>query len=364
MHGNQFMCMKVLVVYDETQADNLFVSILCRAIREQNIELQCSRLEFWEGHTRFDIIHFQWPEEVVGWNCNTPETIEKLKQRIEYYRQQGTRFVYTRHNECSHYVNKIIAQAYILIETSADTIVHLGQYSYNELHAKYPGKQHRIIPHHIYENAYNENITSLEARRKLNIPENRYVITAFGKFRNREEMKMMLTAYLRSGIRHKYLLAPRLYPFSRHRQGSLLKQIVTWILWQFVIPIVNKIFHIQGDSNEKIVPNKDLSYYLAASDLIFIQRKRILNSGNVPLAFLFRKTVVGPDCGNVGELLRDSGNPVFDPGKPASIKKALKQAFQLNEKQQGEANYRYAIQYLNLSKVGKMYAKTYEELHN
>lgn len=355
--------MRILIVYDEAHADNLFVPTLCRAIRQQNIRLLCSQQEFWEGNTHFDIVHFQWPEEVVGWNCNDPAIIDKLKQRIAFYQAQGTRFIYTRHNQCPHYANSIITEAYTLIETCADTIIHLGHFSYNELNTKYPGKRHLVIPHHIYENAYNENINREEARRKLNIPTDRFVITAFGKFRKREESIMVLKAYLRSGIRHRYLLAPRLYPFPRHPQKNVLKKITAWLLWHLLIPAINRIFHIQGDSNEKIVPNEDLPHYLAASDVIFIQRKHILNSGNVPLAFLFRKVVIGPDYGNAGELLRETGNPVFHPEKPETIREALNKAFLLDKQHHGEANHRYALQKMNPEKIGTLYAKAYQELN-
>ena len=356
--------MKVLIVYDGTQADNLFVPLLCRAIKRQNVDLHCSRQEFWESRTHFDIIHFQWPEEVVGWNCNTSIILEKLKSRIEYYKQQGTHFVYTRHNQCPHYNNDIIVKAYSLIEAYADAIVHMGQYSYQELYSKYPTKCHYIIPHHIYENTYNEKITCAEARQKLNIPIHSFVITAFGKFRKWEETRMMLSAYLNSGLRNKYLIAPRLYPIPSHRQKSLFREMILQILWKFIIPIINKTCKIQGDSNEKIVSDKDLPYYLVASDVIFIQRTSILNSGNVPLGFLFRKVVVGPDCGNVSELLRETGNPVFNPQKQETIKQALVEAFQLNEKQHGEKNYQYALKNLNLERIGKMYVKIYNELSN
>lgn len=355
--------MKVLIVFDEAHADNLFVPVLCRAIRQQGVDIRCSRQEFWTGDTPFDIIHFQWPEEVVGWNCNDPEILTGLKERIARYRAEGTRFVYTRHNQCPHYANSIMAQAYTIIEACSDVIVHMGRYSHDELRKKYPQKNHVVIPHHIYENTYDETITCAEARRRLNIPADRFVITAFGKFRKREETAMVLRAYLRSGIRHKYLLAPRLYPFTRHPHHNGLKQIAAWFLWHLVIPAGNKLFGIRADNNEQIIPNEDLPYYLAASDLIFIQRRHILNSGNVPLAFLFRKVAVGPDCGNVGELLRATGNPVFDPENPATVREALQKARELHRAGQGETNYRYALRHMSLEKVGQMYANMYQELN-
>ena len=58
---------KALIVFRENgETDNLFVPILCDAIRMAGIDVRCSTKEFWESDKHYDIIHFQWPEEVVG----------------------------------------------------------------------------------------------------------------------------------------------------------------------------------------------------------------------------------------------------------------------------------------------------------
>lgn len=66
------------------------------------------------------------------------------------------------------------------------------------------------------------------------------------------------------------------------------------------------MYKLQAGANDELIDNCDLPYYMAASDVIFIQRKDILNSGNVPLAFLYHKVVVGPKVGNIGELLSET----------------------------------------------------------
>ena len=71
---------KALIVFRENgETDNLFVPILCDAIRMAGIDVRCSQKEFWESDTTYDIIHFQWPEEVVGWICEDHDVIRRLK---------------------------------------------------------------------------------------------------------------------------------------------------------------------------------------------------------------------------------------------------------------------------------------------
>ena len=74
---------KALIVFRENgETDNLFVPILCDAIRMAGIDVRCSTKEFWDSDKHYDIIHFQWPEEVVGWTCNDPDIIRRLENEL------------------------------------------------------------------------------------------------------------------------------------------------------------------------------------------------------------------------------------------------------------------------------------------
>ena len=137
---------KALIVFRENgDTDNLFVPILCDAIRMAGIDVRCSTKEFWESDTDYDIIHFQWPEEVIGWTCSNPDTIRRLEERILFFRSRGTRFIYTRHNVRPHYANEIISRAYDIIESQSDIVVHMGRFSRDEFLTRYPDSQNTVI---------------------------------------------------------------------------------------------------------------------------------------------------------------------------------------------------------------------------
>lgn len=352
--------MKILITFREGETDNLFVHTLFESIRRAGTDIVCSVDKFWnDNDVNYDIIHFQWPEELVGWSCYDMQVVEQLRRRVNEWRARGSRFVYTRHNIRPHYGNPVISAAYDIVEQAADTVVHMGQFSCDEFQARYPQSRNVVIPHHIYENTYREDITQAEARRYLGISPKKFVITAFGKFRNREEVSMVLRAFRQANIRGKCLLAPRLFPFYQHPwYSSAIKRWVSRLAYHTVIPLA-RLWGIQGGSNEEIVSDNDLPYYVAASDVVMVQRKHILNSGNIPLAFLFHKVVVGPDTGNVGELLRETGNPLFEADDTRSIVAALHQARTLSQAGHGELNYQYAMTHMQLDKIGCQYIATY-----
>lgn len=356
--------MKVLIVFGTFNTDNIFVLSLYNKMKEiqTEIDIECDQMKFWTSSSHYDIIHFQWPEEVIGWNYIDPSKIEELKKRIEYLKTKGSKFVYTRHNICPHYSNDIITEAYKLIESNSDVIVHMGQYSMDEFKNKYPNSHNTIILHHIYENSYNEQLSKEEARKRLDIPLNKFVITAFGKFRNTEERKMVFNAFIKLKIKNKYLQVPRFFPFHKKPfHTSIIKRLISGIAYRIVIPFC-KLLHIHGQGVDDLVSHEDLPYYLASSDVILIQRKSILNSGNVPMAFLFKKIVVGPDAGNVGELLRKTNNPTFNPNDVNSIVHAIEKSNQLHSDGLGKRNYEFAIKYMGLQHIAAQYISVYNSL--
>lgn len=356
-----------LIVFRENgETDNLFVPILCDAIRMAGIDVRCSTKEFWESDKHYDIIHFQWPEEVVGWTCNDPDIIRRLEERISFFRSRGARFVYTRHNVRPHYANGIISRAYDIIESQSDIVAHMGRFSRDEFLTKYPDSQNVVIPHHIYQYTYKEDISVERARQYLNLSQDAFIVTAFGKFRNRGEIRMVLGAFRAWDEEHKMLLAPRLYPFSRRNSygRNILKRWASRIGYYILMPLFNHIFRLQAGANDEPIDECDLPYYMSASDVIFIQERNALNSVNIPLAFLFHKIVVGPNTGNIGELLKNTGNPTFNPNHKADIIRALKMAWQLSTWGKGEMNYTYALENMSIDKVGKQYAEVYRDLNS
>ena len=139
--------------------------------------------EFGYSDKHYDIIHFQWPEEVVGWTCNDPDIISVWKSESVFSFPGEARFVYTRHNVRPHYANGIISRAYDIIESQSDIVVHMGRFSRDEFLTKYPDSQNIVIPHHIYQYTYKEDISVERARQYLNLSQDAFIVTAFGKFR-------------------------------------------------------------------------------------------------------------------------------------------------------------------------------------
>ena len=359
--------MKILIVYKSSGlSDNPFVRLLAEGIRACGFEVVCSADEFWHNAAAYDIVHFQWPEELFGWSYPSPGQVAELGERLRMLREQGIPIVYTRHNTLPHKGDDRVREAYRLIGEYADAVVHLGDYSLRQFRERYPDSRqiHVVIPHHIYEGVYGPGITRGEARQRLGIPADSFVVLAFGAFRHAFERKLTWRAFRRLHVPEKFLLAPRLWPYtlngSYHRG---LKRLATRMLY-YGAHAAERLFRCRITSAEGLIPDAELPAYFTAADVVFIQRTDILNSGNVPQAFAFGRVVAGPAAGNIGGMLEATGNPVFDASDPASVDRALAEAARLAAAGHGDENRKYALEHLRLPQIAAAYGQLYTRLHD
>lgn len=359
--------MKILIVYTAVSvSDNPFVRVLADSLRAQGFEVVCSVRDFWQTPGTYDIIHLQWPEEVFGWQAPTADDIDALTQQLDKIHSLHIPIVYTRHNTRPHHANKLINKAYRLYEQYADAVVHMGDYSQQEFLDLYPSsqQQHTVIPHHIYEGYYDQNITREQSRRALHIPPEACVILAFGAFRHADERQLVWGAFRRLNLPGKFLLAPRFCPYTLHGvRHRGLKRLANYAIY-FAVHLTEHFFHSILTSGRPMIDDQELVHYLTAADVVFIQRTGILNSGNVPLGLSFGKVVTGPACGNIEGLLKQTGNPIFDPHDHASIDHALTEAVHLAQQGKGAENQEYALRNFGLSHIAERYATLYQALHD
>ena len=109
----------------------------------------------------------------------------------------------------------------------------------------------------------------------------------------------------------------------------------------------------KGGNHAGFLSSEELNEWLCASDIVLIQRKGILNSGNVALAYSASKVVVGPDLGNVGEILKETNNYTFNPENRELVCQEVKKAVDDCKKSSnlGNFNYEYAKKHWNTSKI-------------
>ncbi|WP_289023307.1 hypothetical protein [uncultured Salegentibacter sp.] len=283
---------------------------------------------FKEFDQSFELVHIHWPEAIFNWKEPTQEGLIDLQKEIKIWKKK-VKIIYTKHDYYrTKGRTKRFDELFNLIEERTDVFIHLGEYSKNLYKKKYPKAQHELINHHLFETSF-PKFPKNEARKKLGIDGDSFVIIAPGNIRTAKERAMVLNAFKSIKEPKKVLISTNMKLPSVHFRGRVrLKKIVD----------VQKM--IQENFKKKYQPPEFLFTYapiskdelgtrMSAADIVLVPRVDLLNSGIVYLGLSFSKVTVGPAIGNIEEQLKLQGLPVFDPNSANSVAMALKEAIEM-----------------------------------
>ena len=352
--------MKVYFVVKEPseRTINHFVSSLGNALQKQECEVVYGWERLWTNDVlECDIVHFQWPEFIFGSDIKhiSDEKVERLRLRLVLLKEKEIKVFLQIHNLKPHgNQDKNVLRLYELLYQHADVMVHMGKYSRDLLQPQYPNAQHVVIPHHIYDEIYSFDYTREEARKRLHLPLDRQVVLSFGKFRNEQERNFILS------LKNKCSSQPPAPIFLM--PGFYRESLHTWNPKKLVTRLYHTLcYRLKGIKfcNE-VIPSDLMQCYFCAADVVLLQRLDILNSGNLPMAFAAGKVVVGPNVGNVGQILHETGNFTFDPHDIKSAESALQKA--LTETTKGKENKTYATEHWSSDLIATTLLKYYQQL--
>ena len=331
--------MKILIACNIDSYPNPYVKTLYDGFVNKGIDVTCSIEEFWRNATSYNIVHIQWPNLLVD---ETDENCSRLESVIKEIKGNNIPLICTCHNLVPHYNSGVaLNNAYKIVYNNCDYIHHLGDASVQLLKDKYP-------------EMYDLSISKEDARKSLVIPSNVKCILSMGMFRHEEERELIIS--IRNGLsKDDYcILAPGFFRtrIIRRNVFQAFKALLQTIKYSVIARYYGiKICH-------QFVPDNILPLYLRSADVMLIQRKKILNSGNVSLAMLAGLPIVGPNDGNVESILRNTGNFVFDKANLENLPVIIKNA--LDTKSLGQRNYDYAMKNLTTSSVVDALVSFYE----
>ncbi len=334
-----FLLMDVLFTFRLGEG-NRYVDELYAQVGSR-LTVRADRKAFWHPRAGIKVLNLHWPEHLFERAPVTDGDAERFLKTLEAWKRTAA-VVLTRHNSRPHFGSQVLRRIYEIAETHAHGIVHFGEYSLDECRLNERGvleQLHAVIPHPLYE-TQPKTRNAGEARVRLGIPGDRYVVCAFGNMRHRENAGLALSIFRCFSNPKKTLVANRwrdAHPPSRLRPEAYIR----WIWWK-----TRKSLGYRYRLSNEFVSDEDVQDYMLAANVVLIVRSGSLNSGILPLAFTFGRVVVGPDSGNIGEWLRKSGNPVFAP-QTVNGSDVLRRAAELERGGQGEKNFQFAQQYWN-----------------
>ncbi len=341
---------------------NRYINDLYEHMLHHDVEVTVSEQEFWQPTKHYDIVHIEWIETLVNWALYTI-TLEKIKDvesQLKLFTSNGSKVLVTRHNKRPHRynTNNYITQLFTTVYQYCSGIIHLGEYSIREFKEENPGLanciKHVKIPHGNYLSLPNQ-CSRDDARKKLGIAKNRFVILVFGAIRKVEEQELIVSAFENATIPNKTLLVSRW-----DIQWQKRKKIDHWKhKLNLILKNCSQTYFLRNN----FVSDNDIQMYMNAADAFFIARTNTLNSGNLYLAYSYGLPVVGPAVGNLTEVLNETGNYTYDPNDFSSATRALEKISRKNSnKDLGIANLDYVTQNGDWEDIALQHIKLYLRL--
>jgi len=346
------------------QPKNRFVIDLKEGI-EQDAEVVWDHQIFWKCEGQFDIVHIHEPEylsheiEALEYTSDIfpPDLWDKLETCLKYW-SNCAKIVTTRHVQEPHVRKDIEFQKlYSLVFSYCSGVAHFANYSIGQFKALYPGLnhiQHQVIPHHNYASLPIE-VDRNQARKKLNIHPEARVMLVFG-FVKEHEKKLIQDAFDAIPGDNKVLLAPG---------WKILRPKIKWIRlreWVFKYKKWKASLNKQYRIDLGFIADTDAQFYCMAADFLLTPRIYELNSGNITFGFSFGMVVIGKDNADIGEILKETGNPVFNVNSPGSVKRAVTQALLLADQGYGKTNKELALREWGIDKIGLQYLQLYKSV--
>lgn len=348
------------------QPNNRFVPDLMAGI-EKYAQVIHDHKEFWNCSNHFDVIHIHEPEylsyEIEACMYNTDPIPQELWNRLiaclEHWKKNSV-IVHTRHVQEPHVrADDEFRKLYKTVFSYCNGIAHFANFSISQFKAFYPDLgniRHKVIPHHNYASLSN-SVSREEARRRMNIHTDATVMLVFG-FIKEHEKPLIREAFKAIPGRNKVLLAPG-WKIQRRKIGYI--RLREWVFkLECRLAAKNKNRRI----NLGFVDDKDAQYYCNAADFLLTPRIHELNSGNITFGFTFGLVVVGKSDADIGEVLSETGNPVFNPMDKVSVKNSVLKATELSNKGQGKINQELALKEWGIEKIAGHYIELYECRNN
>lgn len=347
--------MRILVTASPNEGnryvDELLARLSCHARTYGDREL------FWRPNKDITILNIHWPEYLFKSNSISPEDLLHIDRLLSQWKRHSA-IVFTRHNSRPHFDAPGRLELYELIAKQADGVIHFGNFSLKEhLRDMIPPvtQLQAVIPHPIYE-TQPWTRSAIEARYRLGIGKNRVVVCAFGNLRTHKNSQLALDLFSRFRQSRKTLLSSRWKEIPTPSKRRVIKYL-TWN-YHYLQRKLTKRFILANH----FVSDEDVQDYLLSSDIVLVARSFSLNSGVLPLAFTFGKVVVGPEWGNIGEWLKKTGNPTFDPCLTRG-ERVLDLAWKLSCEGLGEKNRQFALTNWNQQLITEQIVGFFKEVY-
>jgi glycosyltransferase involved in cell wall biosynthesis len=305
-------------------SDNLdFALYLAEAYRQAGWEVVMGAANFDLGGAEFDLVHFQWPEELTNWTEPSEARLLEVSTRLDEWRR-NTKLVLTAHNLRPHRNGESAGfrKLYEAFYQRVHVVAHFTATSRDAVTNEFTVSaqaQHIVTGYFNLDRLLPLERDSNRARRDLGFPTDAFIVLNIGSLREWTEVELIKRGFDAASVPGKRLLMCGRYDEA----GPSLRQ--RWRRWTWSRWLRSRNAVVRG-----FIPDPDVHRVVDAADAVLIPRFRAMNSGLPALGASFGKIIIAPRCGAYPELLGNTSHPIYEPGDASSLAEALVNASRLD----------------------------------
>ncbi|MFC2162170.1 glycosyltransferase family 4 protein [Candidatus Altiarchaeota archaeon] len=325
-------------------AENPYQNLLIEHLAGCGVENVKEKVFLFDALKRYKgkvhILHFHWLFDQV----RTPKRVAKFLARVVEAKLLGYKIVWTVHNVKGHESEGWRGwMARHGLAMLADAQIAHGENVKKMIQEEYgTGDKVHVIPHANYIGFYPNTISRQEARKKLGIPEDRFVYLFFGLVRKYKGIENLIDSFEKLGGSATLVIAGNSYDEDYRREVR-----------EKVEGRKDVILRLER------IPEDEVQAYFNACDTVVLPFTQITTSGSLLLALSFAKPVITVNKGGIPEIVTDEfGVLIGDDGELAD---ALDKIRKMDVKSMGQKAYEKAGSW-GWDDVARAHHKVYQEL--
>jgi beta-1,4-mannosyltransferase len=306
------------------QSFNRYCSALVQSIEVEGVDVRCKSewtatlplLWIFRSGSLPQVIHLHWIEiytiKKTWWRSVVASTIFLLE--LLFLKALGVKIVWTVHDHVNvdgdfSTLDVVVRRLAAKLTNSVIVHTHVAREELTRLYRLSLADRTKIkvVPHGHFIDQYPNAVTRLDAREKLGLDNDLFVIGMIGYVRPYKGITDLIRAFSHlDGDRLRLVIAGLPMDSSF---GEAVREAAR---------IDNRIrLYLQ------FLPDEEIQFFLNAVDVVVFPFSRSLTSGSLILAMSFAKAVIAADLPTIREALPHEGGLLVDATDPSSLVRAL-----------------------------------------
>ncbi len=304
--------------------DQTIIPDLVEGYHKLGFEVVTGAANFFLRAHSFDLVHILWPEELTGWKSPTQAQLEEIREVAEWWVARTPLMISVNnlypHGREGEEASKAL---YEIFYTNCDLILHHCEASRQLVNAEFPisARQRNIVTTMFgYHRHLPLRFDRDSARRSFGFVPDEFVLLVFGALRNRNEIKLLQSAFGAARVPHKRLLMAGRYVESLGRWERRWRNYLWshWLRQQGAVAVTD------------FIPDEQVHRYFEAADAVIVPRLCDLSSGVIGMGMTFGTLVIAPDHGTFPDYISGTSNLLYKSGNAQSMAEAIEAATQID----------------------------------